>query len=221
MRDAVGAARTVVDVGAGTGSYERGLPVVLAVEPSPVMIAQRPPGSAPVVRGVAGRLPLRDGSVDAALAVLTVHHWPCAAAGLAELRRVAARQVVLTFDPRATAAYWLVAEYVPAVADLDTGRTPPVEQVAELLGTADVRPLPVPADMVDGVLAAHWNRPHAYLDPRVRACCSGLAQLDAEVVDAGMRSLRRDLDSGAWHRRHADLLDAGEFDAGYRLVVSG
>lgn len=221
MRAAVGSARTVVDVGAGTGSYEQGLPVVLAVEPSPVMIAQRPPGAAPVVRGVAGRLPLRDGAVDAALAVLTVHHWPSVAAGLAELRRVARRQVVLTFDPRATAAYWLVAEYVPAVAELDAGRTPPVERVADLLDTADVRPLPVPADMADGVLAAYWNRPHAYLDPQVRACCSGFAQLDARVVDAGMRALRRDLDSGAWHRRHAGLVTAREFDAGYRLVVSG
>lgn len=220
MRAAVGAARSVVDVGAGTGSYEQGLPVVLAVEPSAVMIGQRPPGAAPAVRAVAERIPLRDGAVDVALAVLTVHHWPSVAAGLAELRRVAGRQVVLTFDPRATAAFWLVKEYVPAVAELDTGRTPPVEQVAELLGTTDVRPLPVPADMRDGVLAAHWNRPHAYLDPRVRACCSGLAQLDRSVVDAGMRRLRGDLDSGAWQRRHRDLLAAEEFDAGYRLVVS-
>jgi hypothetical protein len=153
--------------------------------------------------------------------VLTIHHWPSVAAGLAELRRVARRQVVLTFDPRETAAFWLVAEYVPAVADLDTGRTPAVEQVADLLLTDDVRPMPVPADMVDGVLAAHWNRPHAYLDPEVRACCSGLAQLDPQVVDAGMHALRRDLDSGAWHRRHADLGTAREFDAGYRLVVGG
>jgi SAM-dependent methyltransferase len=220
VRAAVGDARSVVNVGAGTGSYEDGLPVVLAVDPAATMLRQRPPGAAPAVRGVAERLPLRDGAVDVALAVLTLHHWPSAERGLAELRRVARRQVVLTFEPAASAAFWLVREYVPAVARLDRDSAPTAARVAELLGGAEVRPVPVPADMTDGVLAAHWRRPAAYLDPDVRACVSGLARLDPAVVEEGVGRLARDLESGAWARRHADLLHRAELDAGYRLVVT-
>lgn len=221
VRTAVGQGATVVNVGAGAGSYEDGIEVVLAVEPSTTMLAQRGPGAAPAVRAVAGHLPLRDAAVDVALAVLTIHHWPDPAARLAELRRVAHRQVVLTFDPAATAAFWLVREYVPEVAALDDGRTPAVAEVAALLDTVDVRPLPVPHDMVDGVLAAHWARPHAYLDAGVRARASGLAQLDPDVVDAGVARLRADLASGAWERRHGALWDRADLDVGYRLVVGG
>jgi SAM-dependent methyltransferase len=219
IRAAVGDAATVVNVGAGTGSYEDGLPVALAVDPAALMLRQRPRGAAPAVRGTAERLPLRDGAADVALAVLTLHHWGSVETGLAELRRIARRQVVLTFEPAATAAFWLVDEYVPAVGDLDRGRTPSVARVAALLATSDVRTLPVPADMVDGVLAAHWRRPEAYLDPDVRACASGLAQLDPALVAPGLTRLHRDLASGAWHDRHADLLDLPELDVGYRLVV--
>ncbi len=219
VREAVGTARSVVNVGAGAGSYEAGSPVVLAVDPSVTMLRQRPPGSAPAVRAVAERLPVRDGAADVALAVLTLHHWSSAEAGLAELRRIARRQVVVTFEPAATETFWLVRDYLPAVAALDRGRTPSVARVAALLGTADVRPLPVPADMADGVLAAHWRRPAAYLDPDVRACASGFAQLDPAVVAEGMARLTADLDSGAWHQRNGDLLTRDELDVGYRLVV--
>lgn len=221
IRAAVGDAALVVDVGAGTGSYEDGLGRVLAVEPSTTMLRRRPAGSAPAVRGVAEALPVRDGAADVALAVLTIHHWTSPAAGLDELRRISRRQVVLTFDPAVTAAFWLVRDYVPGIAALDAGRTPSVERVAALLDTTDVRTLPVPLDMVDGVLAAHWARPAAYLDPAVRAACSGLAQLDRALVEPGIERLRRDLDSGEWHRRHGALLGRESYDAGYRLVVAG
>jgi SAM-dependent methyltransferase len=217
---AVGPARSVLNVGAGAGSYETGLPVVLAVDPAATMLQQRPPGYAPAVRAMAEALPVGDGSVDVALAVLTLHHWSSVERGLAELRRVARRQVVLTFEPAAIAEFWLVREYIPAVADLDRSRAPTVARVADLLGTTDVRRLPVPADMVDGVLAAHWRRPSAYLNPEVRARASGLAQLDQAIVDAGVDRLARDLESGVWAARHADLLDHDELDVGYRLVVT-
>lgn len=219
VRDAVGAARSVVNVGAGAGSYEAGLPVVLAVDPSTTMLRQRPPGAAPAVLGVAERLPVRDDAADVALAVLSLHHWSSVEDGLAELRRIARRQVVLTFEPAATEAFWLVHDYLPAVGELDRGRTPSVARVAELLGTSDVRTLPVPADMVDGVLAAHWRRPEAYLDPDVHACASGLAQLDPAVVARGTARLAADLRSGAWAERHANLLSRDALDVGYRLVV--
>jgi SAM-dependent methyltransferase len=215
---ALGDAATVVNVGAGAGSYEPADRATVAVEPSTEMIRQRPPGAAPVVRGVAEALPLPDGAVDAALAVLTTHHWTDAAAGLAELRRVAHRQVVLTWDPRVVARFWLVADYVPEIAAHEAGLAT-LDAVRSGLGRATVTPLTVPRDCTDGVLAAHWARPEAYLDPGVRAGMSGLSLLPADVVARAMARLSADLASGAWHERHGHLLDLDAFDVGYRIVV--
>jgi hypothetical protein len=207
----------VVNVGAGTGSYEPADRDVVAVEPSEAMIAQRPAGAAPVVRAHAEALPFADGSFDAAMAVLTDHHWGDRCAGLRELRRVARRAVVLTFDPAFTDAFWLVAEYLPGFRELP-GLT--VDELAACLGGADIVPVPVPADCTDGFLGAFWRRPEAYLDPRVRAAISVFARVPPGEVDACVRALRADLESGAWRERHADLLGLDELDLGYRLLVS-
>ncbi len=216
---ALGTARSIADVGAGTGSYEPAGRTVLALEPSSEMIRQRPPGAAPAVRAVAEALPLRDHAVDAALAVLTVHHWTDWRAGLAELRRISARQVVLAYDTRRHAEFWFVREYVPEIADLELTR-PSAADIADELGAGSVTPLPLPWDFTDGVFPAYWRRPSAYLDPRVRRACSALAQTDPGAVERGIRELREDLRSGRWHERHRDLLDLDEWDAGFRLVVA-
>jgi SAM-dependent methyltransferase len=219
---ALGDAGTVVNVGAGAGSYEPRDRAVVAVEPSTVMLAQRPAGSAPAVRGVAESLPLADGTFDVALAVLTVHHWTDPARGLAELRRVAGRQVVFHFDLEVSRAFWL-AEYFPEAWALEGARTPTVDQVVTALGgarRARVETLAVPHDCTDGFGAAYWRRPHAYLDPTVRAGISSLAQLDEAATAPGLARLRADLESGAWHERHAELLGLDEYDGGYRLVVA-
>ncbi|HEX6166724.1 MAG TPA: methyltransferase domain-containing protein [Acidimicrobiales bacterium] len=215
---ALGDAATVVNVGAGAGSYEPADRLTVAVEPSVEMIRQRPPGAAPVVRGVAEALPLPDGAVDAALAVLTTHHWTDGAAGLAELRRVACRQVVVTWDPRAVPRFWLVADYVPEIEAHEAGLAT-LDVVRSGLVAATVTPLPVPRDCTDGVLAAYWARPEAYLDPGVRAGMSGLSLLPADVVGRAMAHLSFDLASGAWHERHGHLLDLDALDVGYRIVV--
>jgi SAM-dependent methyltransferase len=214
---ALGPARTVVNIGAGTGSYEPDPPrQVVAVEPSAAMIAQRPPGAAPVVQATAQALPFPDAAFDAALAVLTIHHWGDVEAGIAESRRVAGRLVVFTFDPEVLGRCWLVAEYLPqAAAELARVVTP--ARVAGLLGGAAVTPMPVPYDCTDGFLCAWWRRPEAYLDPRVRAGISTFASIDAS---AGLRALEADLRSGAWHERHAGLLALDELECGYRLVVT-
>lgn len=220
---ALGDARTVLNVGAGAGSYEPVDRAVVAVEPSPVMLAQRPAGSAPAVRGLAEALPVASDAFDAALAVLTVHHWSDPAAGLAELRRVARRQVVFQFDLEVSRAMWL-AEYVPEAWALEAERTPPVDDVVGALGgpgRVRVEVLPVPRDCTDGFGAAYWRRPEAYLDPAIRAGISSLAQLDDGLAGAGLARLRGDLESGAWHDRHADLLGLDEYDGGYRLIVAG
>ena len=219
IRAAIGDARTVVNVGAGSGSYEPPQ-TVLAVEPSRVMIGQRPPGAAPAAVSTATHLPLRDGAVDAALCVLTVHHWGDRAAGLAELRRVARRAVVFTWDPDVSREFWLVRDYFPEIATMEAPRAAPIAWLCARLGTRDVRPVPVPRDCRDGFLGAYWARPEAYLDPAVQAGASGLALLDPTVRERGMAALARDLERGAWHDRHAHLLARDALDIGYRLVVA-
>jgi SAM-dependent methyltransferase len=217
---ALGDARRVVNVGAGSGSYEPPTTVV-AVEPSAVMAAQRPPGVAPVVRGVAERLPFRDGAFDAALAVLTAHHWSDKDAGLAELRRVSRRQVVFCTDLDVSHAFWLVTDYLPEIVAIEEARAAPPELIAERLGPdARIEVLPVPRGCTDGFQNAYWDRPEAYLDPEVQACMSTLAVLSPDVLARGLGRLRDDLASGAWHERHGHLLDETTIDGGYRLVVA-
>lgn len=210
---------SVVNIGAGAGSYEPAS-TVLAVESSVTMLAQRPPGAAPAVRATAEALPLADGAVDAALAVLTVHHWADPARGLAELARVARRQVVLTWDPARVQRFWLITDYLPEIGEQERGQACLHTVVGELPGPLTVVPVPVPPDCLDGFLAAHWQRPHAYLDPAVRAAASGLARLPDAVLERGLGRLADDLTTGRWHDRHAELLNLNELDCGYRLVVA-
>jgi SAM-dependent methyltransferase len=222
---ALGDARTICNVGAGTGSYEPSDRDVVAVEPSGEMIRQRGPFNGSdggrVVRAVAERLPFPDGAFDAALAVLTLHHWEDRAAGLAELRRIARRCVIFTFDPERQADFWLVRDYVPVSDSEDEGAPRLSDVVAGLGGHARVEPVPVPWDCTDGFQAAYWRRPERYLEPGVRASISRLAQLDPAIVDAAMVRLADDLETGRWHRRYGHLLARAEMDWGYRLVVVG
>lgn len=217
---AIGDARSVVNVGAGAGSYEPSDRRVVAVEPSAVMLAQRAAAAAPAVRAVAEQLPFADGAFDAALAVLTLHHWTDPAAGLHELRRVASRQVVVTWDLEVlTDTFWFVRDYLPEV--LERERTlAALPDVLDGLGQGCVvRPLPVPAVCRDGFFAAYWRRPELYLDPGARSAMSTLAVTPGPVVDRAVDALRRDVESGHWAQRYADLRDLDELDLGYRLVV--
>jgi SAM-dependent methyltransferase len=218
IRAALGNARTVVNVGAGTGSYEPADLEVVAVEPSETMIKQRPAGAAPVVQAFAEELPFKDGSFDAAMAILTDHHWTNQARGLAELRRVARRVVLFSWDPATVYDMWIVRDYLPSMADLiPTGYR--LADTLARLGDARAEPVPIPHDCRDGFLHAYWRRPEAYLDPAVRAGISVFAQVDPRAVEEGIERLRRDLESGEWQRRNAELLELEEVDAGYRLIV--
>lgn len=213
---ALGPARRIVNVGAGTGSYEPADRDVTAVEPSATMIARRPPGAAPAAQGVADALPFADGQFDAAMAILTVHHWPDQAAGLAELRRVTrGRIVIISFDPAARP--WPV-DYFPALAALDEAEMPPLALFERVLGPVNITPLPVPHDCSDGFLYAWWRRPAAYLDPRIRSGSSAFWKIDG--VDAGVVRLAADLADGSWRARHAGLLNRETLDVGYRLNVA-
>jgi len=215
---ALGDSDSVANIGAGTGSYEPATTIV-AVEPSSVMIRQRPAGAAPAVQAVAEDLPLRTGCVHACLAVLTVHHWTDPAAGLAELMRVSRRRVVvLTWEQAVLDRFWL-RDYFPAAFALNHARGVDVMELARDFGTVTVSPVLVPWDCQDGFGAAYWGRPAAYPDPDVRQSISSFALLAPGDVEPGAARLAADLASGAWQADHGALLELREYDAGYRLVV--
>ena len=217
---ALGAAHTIVNVGAGTGSYEPSGRQVLAVEPSRVMVEQRPAAAAPVVRAAAEALPFSDGRFDVAMAVSTLHHWSDWAAGIREMSRVASRLVVVHFDPAVHDDFWLVRDYLPELSDVWQATPTPLD-VADVMGPdTRISPLLVPADCRDGFLSAYWRRPSFYLDPAVRRCMSGLLALDPAVVERGTAALRADLESGRWHAGQADLLEDDQFDGGWRLLFT-
>ena len=220
IRNAMGSAAKVVNVGAGTGSYEPADRLVIAVEPSAGMIRQRPSDGAPCIRGVAEALPFGARKFDAAMALLTVHHWLDPASGLRELARVASTVVVFTFEPAIHNDFWLFRDYVPAIAQLDsTAGAISSERVADIIDADRIEQVLVPHDCVDGFGWAYWRRPHAYLDPDVRRCISAFGLLRPDEVTSGIERLRSDLETGRWHERYRELLDMDVIDGGFRLVV--
>jgi SAM-dependent methyltransferase len=218
---ALGDARTVVNVGAGTGSYEPSDRGVTAVEPSAEMINQRPDGSAPVVQASAEALPFADDSFDAAMAIITVHHWTDLQAGLAEVARVARhRVVILTFDPAPLADLWLVREYFPRALEIHANAMPPIEELVKLLPNASVNQVPVPRNCEDCFFCAIWDRPELHLDPEVRRASSVWHLMPPDEIESGLSALEADLDNGRWDERHGQLREMPELDIGLRLVVA-
>ncbi len=214
---ALGSAQTVLNVGAGTGSYEPSDRSVIAVEPSREMIRKRRQGAAEAIQASADALPFADKSFDAAMAILTLHHWPDKEAGLREMRRVTRGPIVLlTFDP--SHRPWLT-DYLPELAALDEAQAPAMSDYERWLGPVRITPVLVPHDCSDGFLYAYWRRPAAYLDPYIRSGSSSFFAIGSSA-DAGLERLRHDLETGAWERRYAELRARDEYDAGYRLVVA-
>lgn len=217
INDALGPAKTVLNVGAGAGSYEPDDKQVTAVEPSIEMIRQRPATSATVVQGFAEDLPFDDNSFDASMAVLTIHHWMDQAKGLREMRRVTRGNIViLTYDPDFH-DFWLL-DYIPELIALDEDQMPKLATYKQWLGAVDISAVPIPHDCTDGFLSAYWRRPAAYLDPKIRAAMSPFWALGD--IENALQKLAHELESGAWAKRYANLINLDTCDCGYRLVTA-
>jgi SAM-dependent methyltransferase len=219
IAEAIGDADRVVNIGAGPGSYEPPDRSVVAVEPSSVMLEQHPDANR--VRARAESLPFADASFDAAMAVMTVHHWEDLDRGLREMCRVGRRRILFTWDPDHDRELWIVSEYFPELRRIEQARFPSIDRLVDRLGAHRVVPFEIPFDFVDGYQPAFWRRPEAYLDPQVRAASSTFTQLPDAVVTPAIERLRADLASGAWTARHQDLLELDRVDYGYRLIVAG
>jgi SAM-dependent methyltransferase len=221
VHEALGDAKTIVNVGAGAGSYEPLDRHVIPIEPSRAMRAQRPPHRLPAIDGVAEQLPLDDASVDAAMAMITVHQWADAARGLRELRRVARGPVViLTFDPDALERFWL-ADYVPELVAAERTRFPNIESMRGVLGgKSRVTVVPVPIDCVDGFTEAYYARPERFLEPAVRRSQSAWGFVAPDVADRRIAELSADLASGKWDQRYGEWRRRPSFEGSLRLVIA-
>lgn len=212
----LGKPKTLLNVGAGTGSYEPVDCHVVAIEPSQEMIDQRSPDAAPVIFGTAENIPFADKQFDTAMAILTVHHWTDLDKGLAEMRRVARnRLVLLTYDPDFS-GFWL-QDYIPDLLEIDRHQFVPMSYFRNREMEVEIEAVPIPHDCQDGFLCAYWRRPQAYLDPKVRASISTFSKVDDGTVR--LDQLEDDLASGTWEQKYSDLLTLEELDLGYRLIT--
>ncbi len=218
IRLALGDVRTLCNIGAGAGSYEPSDLEVVAVEPSSKMIKQRT-GTFPVVQATAEQLPFSEQSFDCSMAILTIHHWVNPILGLKEMRRVANKQVIFTFDPAMVGDFWLLRDYFPQFIEFDQNRSVPISTIQENLNIHSIKTVPVPWDCTDGFQAAYWRRPEFYLLPNVRNSISTFAQMPKSAVEQGISALANDIETGSWHRRYANLLNKTEMDFGYRLII--
>jgi SAM-dependent methyltransferase len=215
--DALGDAQSIVNVGAGAGSYEPPDRNVVAIEPSLTMIAQRPPHAATAIQASAEHLPFSDKSFDAATAFLTTHHWSDLDQGLREMARVSRGLCVFLDHQMEGLKYWLLQDYFPEMAPRMRPLLP-LNRARAVFPAIHVIPVPVPHDCTDGFLCAYWRRPEMYLDPCARAAISFFA--NASNVDERIDRLRIDLEDGTWFHRHGEVLRETEMDLGYRLIIA-
>ena len=217
LESKLGDAQTIVNIGAGTGSYEPKNKHVIAVEPSSIMIAQRPTNSAPVTQCSAEDLPFSDNQFDLSLAILTIHHWQDQLQGLNEMKRVSKRQLIFTWNPL-NPGFWLTQNYFPEILSIDKSIFPRLSSIEKVLGSLNVHPVPIPADCSDGFGCAYWNRPEAYLSDKVRLAISTFNKINK--VEEGVTQLRQDIKNGTWDRNYGHLRQLEEFDLGYVLLSS-
>jgi SAM-dependent methyltransferase len=213
----MGNASTILNVGAGAGSYEPIGRMVTAVEPSSTMIAQRPEGAATVVQASAEELPFENDSFDLSMGLLTLHHWRDKVKGLKEMKRVSRRQLLFTWDPDHSGC-WVNQDYFPEIQRIDQAIFPSFEEIEKHLGPMKRIPVPIPHDCTDGFAYAYWRRPEAYLSPNVRQAISTFCKM--KNVETGVKALQKDLNSGEWEKRNGHLRKLDSLDSGYTILVN-
>ena len=220
MHQFLSGSHSILNIGAGTGSYEPANMEVIALEPSEVMISQRPKGSAPVVQGVAENLPFEDKQFSHCMTVLSMHHWTDRDKAFSEIKRVTREKfVALTWSPLGKEEpYWLYRDYLKAIPELNRSIFPNVNELRQYFAHVEEYVLPIPHDCQDGFDGAYWKRPQAFLDPEVRANMSVFSKI--KNVDAILERLQQDVESGAWHKKNAGILALDELDIGYRIFVA-
>jgi len=210
-------ASSILNIGAGTGSYEPTSSNLTAVEPSAEMIKQRLPDGYPVIQASAENLPFANKSFSLAMSVLCMHHWEDKARAFSEINRVTSEKIVIvTWDPNAD-PFWLTRDYFPEIYEMDGQIFPSIDLLKNHFEDVTVQPLIIPENCIDGFLAAFWKRPEAYLQKTVRAGSSAFANMDSSRA---LKFLEDDLKSGIWHKNNAEILDLTELDAGYRLITA-
>jgi SAM-dependent methyltransferase len=209
-------AQSILNVGAGVGSYEPKERAVMAVEPSWGMISQRFDKRLPVVQAYAESLPFKDSSFDSVMAILTIHHWSDIKQGLKEAVRVTKKRLILLTWIGFVEEFWLV-DYLPEINEIDEPMFPSIEQLSSWLGPVRTISVPIPHDCIDGFLCAYWRRPQAYLNEDVRSAISTFSR--GTGFAGGLQALAKDLNSGVWYQRYGSLLSREEMDFGYRIVV--
>jgi SAM-dependent methyltransferase len=218
---ALGNAKTVLNVGAGAGSYEPEDRYVVSVEPSAVMRNQRiANGKTPAINAFGDQLPFDDHAFDAVTAFVTLHHWPDMKKGLLELKRVAREKViVMTFDPQALDRFWN-AEYFPEIIDVERQRYPTIPFITDALeADCEVWEIPVPLHCADGFQEAFYGRPEAFLDEKVRKAQSAWGFISDEQQRTIVKRLADDLASGEWDRKYGFYRTQPEFTCALRLVI--
>jgi SAM-dependent methyltransferase len=219
---ALGDAATVLNVGAGTGSYEPTDRYVIAVEPSLVMRSQRESNNKnPAVIAFADNLPFDDNSFEASTAFVTVHHWSDIHKGLHELRRVTKNQVIImTFDPEALDDFWN-AIYFPELIEAEKKRYPSIDFITTALGgTCEVQKIPIPFDCADGFQEAFYGRPEAFLDKQVRQSQSAWGFISPEVEEKYIKDFAEELASGEWDKKYGHYRTQPSFTCALRLIIS-
>ena len=219
----LGDAKSVINVGAGTGSYEPKDREVIAIEPSEVMIQQRKENAAKAIKATSQDIPLEDNSYDAAMTVLSIHHWhPDQEKGIREMCRVARNKIVIvTFDSKVCQEMWLMKDYMPEVAGVDEESMTPPEKICEWLGpNAEIEVVPTKKDTPDWHFMSFWAHPERVFDPAARAGTSGFSRQPDEVINRVIEELKRDLDSGEWDKKYGELRTLAEYDAGLRIITA-
>ena len=222
VHTALGNAQSVLNVGAGSGSYEQNDRYVVAVEPSAVMRSQRHAnGNVPAIIGTADALPFDDHAFDASMAMVTIHHWPDMRKGLQELRRVTSGQVlIMTFDPDALNNFWN-ASYFPELIEVEKARYPTIDFIKEALGgTVDVQSIPIPLDCLDGFQEAFYGRPEAFLQKEVRMAQSAWGFLPDGLEELLVKRLEHELSSGEWDRKYSHFRTQTSFTGALKLIIA-